>query len=240
MTIGFYTSSQGVLQTQAGMDIVSNNMANISTNGYKPLRASFSDLFYTTRNKENEDVEMGHGVKIDKTDLMFDAGTLQKTEGVLDFAIPTEGLFAIEKPNGDVVYTKDGAFQAQQNEEGEWDLIDDKGANVLDYDKNPVQVEFKEDGSVDTDATMEKLGVFRFENPYGLRPDGNNYYLETLSSGESISDDILEKKGGFLEVSSADVANEMVNVIQMQRAFSFNAKLVQTADQIETIVNNLR
>lgn len=239
MTIGFYSASSGVLNMQEAMDVTANNIANVSTNGFKPMRGSFSDLLYTVRNKDNEDVERGHGVKMAKTDLMFDAGQLIPTGRELDFAVVGEGLFALQKADGTTVYSKDGAFYLQQ-QEGSWYLTDERGAKVLDADGSPIIAEYGEDGNIDTSLIGEQVGVFRFPNPFGLDLEGNNYFLQTESSGEAYFDENAEKMQTYLEASSANLADQMVKVIEYQRAFSFNIKMVQTADQIEQTVNNLR
>lgn len=239
MTIGFYSASSGVLNMQSAMDVTANNIANVSTHGFKPMRASFSDLIYTVRNKNNEDVERGHGVKLAKTDLMFDGGQLVPTGRELDFAVPGEGLFALQKADGNTVYSKDGAFYLQQ-QEGEWYLTDEKGAKVLDANGFPIIAEYGEDGNIDKSLIAEQIGVYRFANPYGLKAEGNNYFQQTASSGEAQPDEEAEKLQCYLEASSSNLADQMVKVIEYQRAFSLNIKMVQTADQIEQNVNNLR
>ena len=239
MSVSFYTAKTGVIQSQQALDVTSNNIANVSTSGFKPLRPSFSDLIYTVRHADNEDTETGHGAKMEKTDLMYDAGGLTQTARELDFAIVGEGTFAIQQTDGDVVYSKNGSFQIQEND-GAWNLIDAQGGKVLDYTGNPVVLAYNEDGTVDSAKLKNDIGVFIFENPYGLDPEGNNYFIATDSSGEAAADLVMEKKSGYLEASSSNLADQMVKVIQYQKAFSFNAKMVQTADQLENIINNLR
>lgn len=239
MSISFYTATQGVMKMQEALDITANNVANVSTNGFKPLRASFSDLIYTVRNDKSKDVEVGHGVKIDKTDLMYDIGSMSNTERQLDFATPTEGLFAFQRADGQTVYSKNGAFSISDIN-GQWTLVDAKGSKVLDYTGKPITVTKDEKDNIDTNAVLNSIGVYKFSNPYGLKADGDNYYLATASSGAAAADQNLEKRSGFLEASSSNIADQMVKIIQYQRAFSFNTKMVQTADDIENIVNNLR
>lgn len=224
---------------QKALDVTSNNVANVNTVGFKSDRASFSDLIYTKKYR-TEDVETGHGVKIDKTDLMFEIGSLKNTGGELDAAIPSEALFAVENSAGDTLYTKDGAFRITQTGEDEWSLVDANGSFVLDYEGNHVIAEFTDDGTLDSSATIAKVGVYRFENPYGLEKEGENYFSANESSGEAIADPNEEKLQYYLENSSVNLAEEMVNLIKYQRAFSFNSKLIQTADDIEQRVNSLR
>ena len=240
MNVGFYSAEQGVLNMQKGMDITANNIANVSTNGFKPMRASFSDLIYTQRRKNKQEDETGHGVKLDKTDLMFDVGAPIHTGGKLDYATPTEGFFAVQNSDGNILYTKDGNFSISEGSDGTWMLVNNRQDFVLDYDYNPIEVQFDENNLPIIEYVTEDLGVFTFENPYGLELQGDNYFTETLKSGPADPDDTLEKKNGYLEMSSTNLANEMVNVIQYQRAFSANAKMVQASDEIQQTVNNLR
>ncbi|MBE6838356.1 MAG: flagellar hook-basal body protein [Ruminococcus sp.] len=239
MTVGFYSAAAGTKAHQEAIDVVSNNVANVNTDGYKAIRSSFSDLLYTTKYR-NEEVEFGHGTKIDKTDIMFEVGTLKATGHPLDVATPTEGLFSVQTHLGDIRYTKNGAFQITQTGEDEWSLVDANGHYVLDYEGNPIIAVFDEAGNLDDSATIAQVGVFRFENPYGLEVEGENYFYETPASGEAIADESLVKKQFYLEGSSVNLATEMVNLIKYQRAFTFNSKLIQTADEIEQRVNSLR
>jgi len=240
LTVGFYSAKAGTISMQRAVDITSNNVANVNTHGFKTHRASFSDLIYTTKLR-NDQVETGHGVKIDKTDLMFDIGRLESTGQELDFAIPSEELFAVEDASsGQIYYTKNGAFRLSNNGDGTWGLVDPKGNYVLDYDMNPITAVFDENGNLDSAATMELIGTFKFPNPYGLDNEGDNYFIANGSSGEPEADRGQEKLQYYLEGSSVNLATEMVNLIKYQRGFSFNAKLVQTADDIEQRVNSLR
>lgn len=229
---------------QDGMDVTANNIANVNTYGFKPSRPAFSDLIYTLRNPDNEDTEMGHGVKLNGTDLLYEEGSVRQTERPLDFCILGESLFAIQNTEGNVYYTKDGGFQMQQQEDGQWYLIDDYNGNVLDQEGQPIVIPFDgETGDIteiDTRALVETIGRFRFENPCGLLQRGNNYFEVSATSGEAIGAPEAEMMSGWLEASSASLAKEMTNVITFQRAFSANIKMVQTADEVEQIVNNLR
>ena len=239
MTIGFYSAKTGMLSTQNGLDVVSNNIANLSTTGYKELRTSFSDTLYTVQKEEYEQAQTGHGTKIVKTDLMFEQGPMQMTNRQLDFALPNEGFFAVRDENGQVKYTRDGAFHMSQNGD-DWELVNSNGLKVLDYDGDPVEFEFEDDGTVNYEKLVQDVGVYTFSNPYGLIADGANCYLETESSGQAKANEDLDKINNALEDSSVDIADQMVKVIQYQRAFQFNSQMIRTNDEIESIVNNLR
>lgn len=240
--IGYHTAASGVISYQLGMDITANNLANVNTYGFKASRPSFADLIYTKRNTDNEEVQFGHGVRVDKTDMMFEQSQVRDTGRELDFAALNEGFFAVETAmTGDVQYTKDGAFYLSNMGDGTYQLVDSKGGFVLDYEGNRITVPFINDTTdIDIAALTNMIGTYTFENPYGLDQVGDNYFEANLSSGEAVSNDTVIKKNGYLEASSTNIANEMSKVIEYQRAFQLNATMVKTHNQLEDIVNNLR
>lgn len=238
MTVGFYSAKTGLLATQKGLDIVSNNIANLSTTGYKELRPSFSDTLYTVQKENHDEAQTGHGSRITKTDFMYEQGQLVMTNRPLDFATPTEGFFAVQGETGDVKYTRDGAFHMSQNGD-DWELVNKDGLKVLDYDGDPIEIEFT-NGVMNQEKLNSDIGVYTFSNPFGLLAEGSNCYLETEGSGKATADETLDKLNNVLEGSTVDIADQMVKVIQYQRAFQFNSQMVQANDQIQSIVNNLR
>jgi len=253
---GFHAAASGVIGYQSALDITANNLANVNTNGFKASRASFQDLLYH-RWTQNERVDRGHGMRIDKTDLMFEQSELRETHQILDFAALDEGFFAIER-DGRILYTKDGSFQITKDEEDDdvWYLCDSGRGFVLDYDGQRIVVPFvagtamiDEEGEIteaaqtteiDGTALLEMIGIYSFENPYGLNQIGSNYYEATLSSGDAAANAELGKLQGYLEASSTSVGNEMSKMIELQRAFQLNAQMVKTHDEIGSTVNNLR
>ncbi|MCH5348423.1 MAG: flagellar hook-basal body protein [Oscillospiraceae bacterium] len=239
--IGYHTAASGVMAFEMALDITANNLANVNTNGFKASRPSFADLIYTERNNRNEETQYGHGVRVQKTDMMFEQSQVRSTGGMLDFSALDEGFFAVQVPEGEITYTKDGAFYITQVEDGVWQLCNEYGAFVLDYEGNHITVPFDDvTNEMDTNYVKEMIGVYRFENPYGLDQVGDNYYVPNASSGPAIVDEEARKKQGWLEASSTNVANEMSKVIEYQRAFQLNINMVKTHDEMENIVNNLR
>lgn len=239
--VGYHTAASGVMSYQCAMDITANNLANVNTYGFKASRPSFADLIYTKRNTSNEEVQFGHGVRVDKTDLMFEQSQVRSTGRQLDFAALNEGFFAVETVTGDVRYTKDGAFYLSHMEDDTYQLCDSEGGFVLDYEGNRITVPFFEDTSdIDFATLTNMIGTYKFENPYGLDQVGSNYYEANLSSGEAVADETILKKPGYLEASSTNVANEMSKVIEYQRAFQLNINMVKTHHELENLVNNLR
>lgn len=239
MNIGFYSARSGLLGMQSGLDIISNNIANVSTTGYKEMRPAFSDLLYTTQKKAYPEAQTGHGVKMTHTDLMYKRGQLEFTDRALDFCTPTDGFFAVKDADGAIKYTKDGAFYMSNNN-GTWELVNGSGDKVLDYSGNTINVSMAQDGTIDSESLMNNIGVYMFPNPYGLEADGSNTYSSTAASGNATADPSAVKIMCALERSSVDIGDQMVKVIQFQRAFQFNSKMVQTNDEIQSIVNNLR
>lgn len=239
MNIGFYSATAGLLSMQQGLDVVSNNIANISTNGFKEIRPSFSDLIYTNQKPQNEEAQTGHGVKLTKTDLMYEHGQLLLTNRELDFASPTDGFFAVADKTGEISYTKDGSFYMSENNDN-WELVNADGKKVLGYDNNPVTLSLDTEGKIDSESLIQNIGVFSFDNPYGLQANGENSYLQTASSGVANPDVGAVKIPGALELSTVDLADQMIKVIEYQRAFQLNSKMIQTSDEIQSIVNNLR
>ncbi|MBP0965199.1 MAG: flagellar hook-basal body protein [Oscillospiraceae bacterium] len=239
-SIGFYSSASGVFTAKDAMDITANNVANVNTNGYKHLRPSFGDLIYTERKLRNEEVQTGHGSRVLKTDLMYGVDSFAQTEKPLDFAIAAEGLFAVREGDS-ITYTRDGSFYMSQNAEGVWELVNNRGAYVLDNEGNNIPIPFI-DGTteIDRNTLTETIGVYNFNNPYGLDPVGDNYFVQTRSSGEPQADPEARKLNGYLEMSSVNLGTEMVKVIEFQRGFQANVRMVQTHDELQNIINHLR
>lgn len=240
--IGYYSAASAVIHFQMAMDITGNNLANVNTNGFKASRPSFADLIYTERNNNNEETQFGHGMRVQKTDMMFEQSQIRSTGRKLDFAALDEGFFACATPEGITTYTKDGAFYMSQNPDGVWELCNEYGSFILDYDGNRIAIPFVDEDSqeIDFNALTEQIGVYCFDNPYGLDQIGDNYFIATASSGEAQVDTLARKKEGYLEASSTSVANEMSKVIEYQRAYQLNINMVKTHDELQGIVNNLR
>lgn len=239
------------------LDVTGNNLANVNTNGYKKQRASFEDLLYTRVNQHKnyqEDIAegelagganmdlRGHGTRIATTQLMYTGTGYLGTDTPLDFAIEGEGLFAVEK-NGQREYTRAGAFGLSKDGNAFY-LITSDNAKVLDASGKEIKVEMDANGLPVYDNLAEKIGVYHFSNPYGLLNTGGTRLLETATSGVAVAQRGTQSDSKIhqfmLENSNVDMADEMVNMIEAQRAFQINARMVQTADQIDETVNNLR
>lgn len=223
------------------MGHVAHNIANVNTVGYKPLRPEFTDLLYTEMYTNEEKPLHGHGVKLKGADLLYGQAAAQPTWNNLDYAILGDGFFALQGQDGSTLYTRNGAFDISVEGRRGY-LVDSAGRYVLDSRSRPISLSRKEDGSYDLEGLRELIGVFRFDNPYGLLPVGDTCFAQTEVSGEAQ----LAGEGDYtlreqaLENSGAQLADEMTNMIVTQRGYQLSARIVQTADEMEQIVNNLR
>ncbi|MDR0946774.1 MAG: flagellar hook-basal body protein [Ruminococcus sp.] len=243
--IGSNSAKMGILTYQEAMDVTSNNIANVNTDGFKPFRASLADLIYTPRDPENEDVQRGHGVRLFKNDLLFTQGAMKETGMPLDFFAENSALFSVEDPSGGIYYTKDGSFQVTQNAGGEWELTDGANSYVLDANGEHIVVPYKLDGEgeptaeLDFSGISDIVGLFSFANPQGLRTVGDNYYAETDESGEPAEAE-RNIRSGYLEISDSELSRQMTEVIINQRAFSMNVNMYKTFSEMNSAINSLK
>jgi flagellar basal body rod protein FlgG len=234
MIRGFYSSASGLTSQQTSMNVIANNMANISTTGFKPQQANFSALIYESINGGGGNlVQTGHGTKIETTPINFAQGGLNKTDQPMDFAIVGDGFFSTKGKTDDAnTYTRDGSFHLSV-EGTETYLVNSKGNYILDGSGNQIKIE-----EAGLDAAI--IGVYTFANKFGLKLVGGSQYQETTISGEATALNTATLKAEFLENSGVDVSVEMVKMMEASKGFSFNAKLLQTADEMEKIINQLR
>lgn len=230
MIRAFYTATAGANSNQTYLDVISNNLANLQTEGYKSLKPEFSDLLYTNLTQAGDgSLMVGSGSKIDKTDTLFNEGTLIQTDKLTDFAILGDGFFAIQKED-EILYTRTGAFTVG-NIDGENYLMLDSGY-VLDNNEEPIIL---------TEGENEiNIGVYKFTNNFDLERVGNNLFRIANENAEYEISEVAEVKRGYIEGSNVVLSQEMVKMIQTQRAFQFNSRIIQVADEIEQTINSLR
>lgn len=255
MSIAFYTGVAGMQAFQEQLNVTSNNIANVNTYGYKTQRVTFRDLMYTKMNthKNYDDTGtqdgaeksydmVGHGVRVGSVDMMYQQSGFNATFLTLDFAIDGEGLFAVDN-GGTIEYTRNGAFDISVEGKKAY-LVAGDGAYVLDGKGKRVEMSLDAQGMPITDDLADKLGIYNFKNPYGLVPTNGGRFLVSNVSGEAVAAKEGEKGStvlqGMLETSGVDLGTEMVNVIQAQRSFQMNSKIVTTADEIDQMINSLR
>jgi len=240
MNISFYTSRTGMIAQQQGLNIYANNIANVNTVGYKPLRPSFAECIYTLQHNNREQWQTGHGQYWAKTDLMWSENGFVSTEQPLDFALPNDGFFMVMDRNGDTFLTRDGAFTITNTGE-QWELVNGFGEFVLDYTGSRITVPFEDDNTTINYAELyDMIGVYTVPNNWGLDQAGNNHFVVTGRSGAAAAMPEYDKVPGALEMSSTDLAGDMVRIIETQRSYQLNARIVKVSDEIMTTVNNLR
>lgn len=244
-TIAFYTGASGLRAYQSALNVTGHNIANVQTTGYKARRASFDDLI---RNRINTNVEgehlVGHGVKQEYVDNIMNQGSLRETFYELDFAIAGDGFFAVDS-KGQREYTRNGEFDLSVTGNTAT-LVTSDGAYVLDSAGQRITLTPDENGAVDTSGLADRLGVFGFTNPGGLTSQNSSRFTVSDNSGaaqlltKGAEPGQYELKQGWNESSTVELAKEMTNVINAQRAYQLSARIVQTADALAETVNNLR
>mgnify|MGYP000871676162 CR=1 FL=1 len=233
MIQAFYSGTAGLSAHQNSLDVISNNVANVNTNGYKTKKQDFGSLLYAsevrpeTRNSDNLLAGAGASLNSVKTDMSH--GNIDITEDNTDFYIEGDGFFAVRDNAGNTYYTKDGGFQAVNTGNG-MILGTQDGLAVLDRYGNTIPV--TEEGP------QAMPGVYAFTNAPGLLSAGQNLFIANNVSGPAVATDELPRQG-IVERSNVNLANEMVNLIVSQRGYQLNANVVTTADQIEQMINDL-
>lgn len=254
MMRSLWVSKSGMEAQQTQLDHISNNLANASTNGYKQSHAVFEDLMYQNLRQSGASsseqttlptgLQAGLGVRAVATSRQFTQGNLQQTSNNLDVAIQGKGFFEIEMPDGTTSYTRDGSFQI----DAQGRMVTNNGYPVNigggAIPANATNVTIGSDGvitaSVPGTTTPQRIGQFQlssFMNPAGLDPKGQNLFKETAASGQPqqgnpTSNDLGSLSQGFVETSNVNVVQELVTMIQTQRAYELNSKAIQTSDQM--------
>ncbi|MBL8500407.1 MAG: flagellar basal-body rod protein FlgG [Nitrosomonas sp.] len=253
MIRSLWIAKTGLDAQQTKMDVISNNLANVSTNGFKRARAVFEDLLYQTIRQPGAQssqqtqlpsgLQLGTGVKPVSTESIFTQGGLQQTENQRDVAIRGVGFFQVLLPDGTTAYTRDGAFQSDLNGQ----LVTSSGYAVqpaITVPPNALGVTIARDGTVTATIPgavapiqVGNIQLASFVNQGGLLKMGENLYQETASSGAPNQNapgtnglGLLEQN--FVETSNVNVVEELVNMIQTQRAYEMNSKSIETSDQM--------
>lgn len=254
MLRSLHIARTGLEAQQTQLDVISNNLANVSTTGFKRARAVFEDLLYQTirqpgANSSQQSTlpsgfQLGVGVRPVATERIHTQGSLQQTGNALDVAINGRGFFQIQMPDGGIAYTRDGSFQV--NDQGT--LVTASGYTVLPQMQIPqdaLVVTIARDGVVTATQpgnpnTITQLGQIQlatFINYAGLLSEGENLYRETAASGPPQVDNpgnaglgVLNQS--FIETSNVNVAEELVNMIVTQRAYELNSRAITTSDQM--------
>ncbi len=261
MMRSLWSSATGMKGQELNIDVISNNLANVTTTGFKKNRVDFQDLLYqtlrepgtpiSTGNNYPVGIQLGHGVRPVATQKIFSQGEFQQTENSLDVVIAGRGFFQIQLPNGDIAYSRDGAWKLNNNGQ----IVTSDGYLVIPnmtVPQNSLGINITSQGIVavklPNQVDLEVIGQIEtadFINPAGLKALGRNLFIPTGSSGDPVTgipgtQEFGEIEQGFIEMSNVKVVEEMVNMIVAQRAYEANSKSIQTSDSMLQIANNLR
>lgn len=254
MIRSLWIAKTGLESQQTNMDVISNNLANVNTTGFKRSRAVFEDLMYQTirqpgaqvgaANQLPSGLQLGTGVRTVATERIHTQGNLKDTGNSLDIAIQGKGFLQVEMPDGTFAYTRDGSMQVDQNGQ----LVTAGGYPIqppINIPDNALTISIARDGTVSvtqpgaagTNVEIGQLQLSTFINPTGLQSAGENLYVETDASGPAnFAQPGLDGAGlvlqQYTETSNVNVAEELVNMITTQRAYEMNSKAISTSDQM--------
>ena len=253
MNQALWVAKTGLDAQQTRMSVVSNNLANVSTNGFKRSRAVFEDLLYQTVRQPGAQssqqtqlpsgLQIGTGVRPVATERIFSQGNVNQTNNDKDLAIQGNGFFQILLPDGTTAYTRDGSFQT----DNQGQLVTSSGYTLqppITIPLNTTKLTVGRDGTVSimqagSTATTQigTIQVATFINPAGLESRGENLYVETSASGTPNpltpgTNGAGSLWQGYVETSNVNVVEELVNMIQTQRAYEINSKAITTSDQM--------
>lgn len=259
MNTALWVAKTGLDAQQTRMSVISNNLANVNTTGYKQSRAAFEDLLYQNvrqaGGQSSQDtilpsgLMLGTGVRTVATEKIFTQGNIVQTDNALDMAIEGQGFFQVLRPDGSLGYTRDGTFQV----DAQGQLVTSSGYAVqpaITIPEDAQSITIGTDGVVSVvqpgQATPTQVGTMQladFINPAGLQPLGENLYTETAASGApQVGNPGLTGLGtlrqGALETSNVNVVKEMVNMIESQRAYEMNSKVISSVDQMLQYASN--
>uniref|UniRef100_UPI003BA875CD flagellar basal-body rod protein FlgG n=1 Tax=Stappia sp. TaxID=1870903 RepID=UPI003BA875CD len=256
-----HIAATGMRAQELNVEVISNNIANMRTTGYKRQRADFQDLLYQNLRRMGTNtsatgtivptgVQIGSGVKTASTARIMTQGNLAESGKDLDIAVRGEGFFQIQMPDGTTAYTRDGSFERDAN--GQLVTIDGYAVQpgiVLPQDARDVTI--SADGQVqivDAGGAIQQLGqlqLARFINKSGLEAIGDNLFLETESSGAAVVGtpgedgfgDLMQK---HLEMANVEAVSEISDLIAAQRAYEMNSRIIKAADEMSATTSNIR
>jgi flagellar basal-body rod protein FlgG len=253
MIRSLWIAKTGLDAQQTQMDVVSNNLANVGTNGFKRARAVFEDLLYQTMRQPGgqssqqtqvpSGLQIGTGARATATVKNFTQGNLQQTGNQLDLAINGQGFFQVLLPDGTTGYTRDGSFQV----DAQGQVVTSNGFPLqpaLTIPPNSLAITIGQDGTVSVTHSgsaqpvqVGNIQLANFVNPAGLQAHGQNLHIETAASGTPStnapgSNGLGLLNQGAVETSNVNVVEELVSMIQTQRAYEINSKAIQTSDQM--------
>lgn len=250
---GVRTALSAMDANQQQLDLISNNIANVNTPGFKPSDGKFSDLIYERIGGGNDaaaQVTVGRGAALSSVERSDEQGALEQTGVPTDFAITGEGFFQVRQPNGQIAFTRNGSFQL----DGLGRIVGSNGEMLdpqITVPQGATDFTVAPTGQVTAtlaNGTVQQIGQLRvavFQNPSGLQAIGGSMFVPTGASGQPN----LQNPGaggagtvnqGSLEASATDLGTEMTALIEAQRGFEFMSRLIATGDQMDAITNQMR
>ena len=253
MIRSMWTAVSGMSAQELNLDVMANNLANVSTNGFKKSRAEFEDVFYQTLKSAGSatptggttptGIQVGLGTRPVAVKKIFTEGDFTQTKNELDMALEGEGFFQLQ--SGDqIVYTRDGAFQKDSSGQvvnAKGDVLQPAmtvpdGTTTINIDKYGA-VTFLSGDSPQTTLGTAQVNIYTFSNPTGLKAVGSNYFVPTDGSGDAVegtpgNDEFGSIAQGYLEASNVNALEEMVTMIAGQRAYELNSRTIKTADSM--------
>jgi flagellar basal-body rod protein FlgG len=261
MNLALWAAKTGLDAQNTRMAVISNNLANVNTTGFKKGRAAFQDLVYQNirqvgaQSSQNTQyptgLTLGTGVRIVATEKVYEQGSLQQTNNSLDVAITGRGFFQITLPDGTLAYTLDGSFKM----DGQGNLVTSNGyalSPAITIPANAQTITIGSDGTVSVTTTgttaptqVGQIQLADFINNSGLQPRGDNLLIESVASGAPQvgtpgTNGLGVTQQGSLETSNVNVVEELVSMIETQRAYEMNSKAISTTDQmLQYLTNNV-
>ncbi|UCH81540.1 MAG: flagellar basal-body rod protein FlgG [Nitrospiraceae bacterium] len=261
MQRSMFIAATGMEAQRLNIDVISNNLANVNTTGFKRSRADFQELMYQGLKSAGATsaegtilpagIQVGLGVKPAAVQKMFKQGDFVSTENPLDLVVEGKGFFQILTPENEVAYTRAGAFKL----DSEGNIVNSDGYPIepaITIPENTLNITITTDGTVsvlqDGNTSPVEVGqieLARFTNPGGLTSIGKNLFVTNEASGEATTgtpsaEGFGTVNQGFLELSNVNVVEEMVNMIVSQRAYELSSKVVQTSDEMLALANNIK
>lgn len=233
MNASFYSGARGMITEQDKLSVISNNVANVNTVGYKAKSSVFMDLMYYNMHSQDR-VTTGTGVRMQHTNTDYSSNGLTTAEGGHNYAIADQdGFFMLRnQATNEITYTRAGNFSLSLHNDGYFYLLSDAQKYVLDENGNPIRY-------INGELTGEP-GVFTFANTNGMLSVGSTEFSPVPKNGNPIRVVGADVREGYLELSNTDMAQEMSDTVVASRAYTYALKMVQTSDEIEQTINGLR
>ena len=260
MLRALYSAASGMEALQLNIDNIANNLANVNTTGFKQRRTQFQDLLYQTliapgssassSTEVPTGLQIGLGTRAVSNEIIFLQGDYLETQNELDLVIEGRGFFQVRLPDGQIAFTRGGAFHLDR----EGNMVTSSGDPLepqISIPRETTKISIASDGTVTVSLPNQidfqetgRLELASFSNPAGLNSLGRNLFLQTTASGDPVTGNAGENgmgslRQGYLETSNVNVVKEMVNLIISQRAYESSSKVIRAADQMYQQVNSM-